>query len=367
MSMKKITFFMFVSAILLSASVVSAQTDTNVLLVSDNEADYAVAEALKNVKNAEIVTTGWGTYSEDVVASVNQLNPDRIFIIGGPAAVPSEYENTLSNYSIIRISGRDRYETAAMTLTHREFKESFRGKGVFLANGYDSKGISTALEKAKRLGGIVLFVKPDDVPDEVLNATDDVDAEDIEVVESPDMDEDRINEKFRKKSKNIRIAKLNDTDKAERALRQIEEAEEEIGEAEEEIGGLSGSVASRLLDEAKLHLENAKAAYEGGSYGEAFGQATAAEHLAENAERKAKKTLDLGKHGKNGKKVRDDKDDDEEIETEDDAGEEDEEDETTEDTSADADNTGNTSSTTQNSQQTDNTTGNETAATTTSG
>ncbi|RMF89869.1 MAG: hypothetical protein D6733_05320 [Methanobacteriota archaeon] len=302
-------------------SAAAAQGGKAVILVSDNEADSAVAAAIQNVKNIDIVTTPWGEYNDSVVAEIEALKPDTIFIIGGPMAVPSQYEISLSTYTIIRISGPDRYATSAAALEH--FKGDFKGKGIVVAYGHDSKGIEKALEKAKRLGGIVLFVKPDDVPDDVERALNESEAETVEVVESPDMDDEEIGRQMNKtKAKKVKLEKLNESDKQERALEQIEEAKEKIGKAEKEIGerNITNSTANKLLEEAKRHLANAEDAYANGSYGEAFGQAVSAEHIAENAKRKAKhedekgekkgddeeehkkkKTLDLGSQSHDGR------------------------------------------------------------------
>jgi hypothetical protein len=263
-------------ALIATAALASAQNGNTVILVSDNEADSAVAEAIKNVRNIEIVTTPWGVYSEDVVDQIDDLDPSTIFVIGGPSAVLSEYETSLESYRVIRISGEDRYATAAATLRH--FRENFRGKGVVVAYGYDSKGIRKALEKAKGLGGIVLFVKPDDVPDEVIDALEDSGVEEVEGVDSPNMDGEKIRKKLARTRARFKFAKMNATDKESRASEQIEDAKDAIDDAEEEIGDCETGTAIHLLEKAKMHVE----------------------HIARNAERFAKKHLCLGRTGPDG-------------------------------------------------------------------
>ncbi len=279
-------------AVIAMASTGAAQGSGIVILTSDNEADSAVAETIKNVIEAEIATTPWGVFSEAVVDEINAIEPSTVFILGGPMAVPFEYEISLQDYTVIRISGKDRYATAAAALTH--FKENFRGRGILIAYGYDSKGIAKALEKAKQLGGIILFVTPFDVPFEVENAIDESEAGEVEIEESPNMDGDEIAKKLRRTKAKIIHEKKNEAEKEERAFEQIEEASEEIGDAEEEIGDCESGTAKKLLELAKEHLDNAEKAFEAGKYGEAFGQAISAEHLAESAERFAKRHLCLG-------------------------------------------------------------------------
>jgi putative cell wall-binding protein len=282
-------------ALIATAALASAQNGNTVILVSDNEADSAVAEAIMNVRNIEIVTTPWGVYSEDVVDQIDDLDPSTIFVIGGPSAVLSEYETSLESYRVIRISGEDRYATAAATLRH--FRENFRGKGVVVAYGYDSKGIRKALEKAKGLGGIVLFVKPDDVPDEVIDALEDSGVEEVEGVDSPNMDGEKIRKKLARTRARFKFAKMNATDKESRASEQIEDAKDAIDDAEEEIGDCETGTAIHLLEKAKMHVENAEGAE---NPGRAYGQAVSAEHIARNAERFAKKHLCLGRTGPDG-------------------------------------------------------------------
>jgi len=293
-------------AVLATAEAGAAQRTKMVILTSDNEADSAVAETIKNVIEIDIATTPWGVFSETVVDEINALEPSTVFILGGPMAVPPEYENALSDYTVIRISGKDRYATAAAALNH--FKENFRGRGIIIAYGYDSKGILRALEKAKRLGGIILFVTPDDIPLEVRNAIDDSEAEEVEIEESPDMDGDEIAKKLNKTKVKIKHEKIDKADREQRASEQIGEAREEIVDAEEELGDCESGPAKKLLEQAKEHLEKAEKAFEEGEYGEAFGQAISAEQLAENAERFAKRHLCLGGTGPDGK----DRDHDEE-------------------------------------------------------
>ncbi len=294
-------------AFIATTSTGAAQGTNTVILVSDNEADTAVAEAIENVIEIDIATTPWGVFSEAVVDEINALEPSTVFILGGPKAVPSEYENSLSDYTVIRISGKDRYATAAAALNH--FRNNFKGRGIIVAYGFDSKGILKALEKAKRLGGIILFVTPDDVPLEVEHAIDDSEAEEVEIEESPDMDGEEIAKKLKRTKAKIKHAKKSNADKEERASEQIEEAREEIEEAEDEIGDCESGTAKKLLEQAKEHLEKAEKALADGKPGQAFGQAVAAEHLAENAERFAKRHLCLGGTGGDGK---DEDDDDEE-------------------------------------------------------
>ena len=273
-------------AILATAGASAAQGPKTIILVSDNEADSGLAEAAAAVLGLEVVTTPWNEYDESKVTAINNLNPETIIIIGGHVAVPTEYDDALSKYTLIRISGPDRYATAAAALEY--FKGDFKGKGLVIANGRDSEGIKNAVIKAKIRGTIPVFIKPDEIPDEVESVLESLPDEEVEVVISPDMDLNMISSKI-KITTNLtlkHVQKLSDIDMQERAFEQIEEAKDAIKDAEEKVQKDNvTNGATRLLEEAKKHLNTSVDAYHNESYGLAYGQAVSAESLAENAER----------------------------------------------------------------------------------
>lgn len=109
-----------------------------------------------------------------------------------------------------------------------------------------------------------------------------------------DRDEIKINEKKNEIKIKVEIGKgdnenktKHDEEKREKAKEQIEVAAEAIAKAETKLNtsNASSSSASKLIAEAELHLSRARTAFNQGKFGEAFGQANAAEHLAVNAMR----------------------------------------------------------------------------------
>jgi putative cell wall-binding protein len=86
---------------------------------------------------APLLLTAPGTLPAATASALKTLKPGRIVILGGPAAVSSDVENALAGYttgSVTRISGADRYATAAASA-----QAAFpNGAGtVFLASGVD--------------------------------------------------------------------------------------------------------------------------------------------------------------------------------------------------------------------------------------
>lgn len=285
------------TAMLLVASVTffgtaAAQTSA-VILVSDNEADSTMAKLIGSSASIEVVSTPWGDFDQSVVDKIKALNPAKIYIIGGEVAVVGEYDTALNFTSVERIAGETREKTAANAIKH--FKDALKGKRVILVYGYDGEGIRKAFEKAKREKSVVAFIKLDEIPDELEDAINATNATEVELDESPNTEKVKI-EKEGKKLRGFRLHSLNETEKAEKALEQINEAREEIAKAEAKIAEMNVTNKTAiivLLNNAKEHLAKAEAAYNESKYGEAFGQAVSAEHLAENAKELAEKVSEF--------------------------------------------------------------------------
>lgn len=274
---------------------VDAQEAARVILVSDNDADYAVAQAVENVKGTQVITTPWGTFNQSIIDLIKGKNPKEVLIIGGPAAVPSSYETGLLNFTTtIRIAGKDRFATAAKVLDY--FRSDFKNKGAVAAYGYDKAAIKNALETAKSQGGIVIFVNSDTAPWEVQKALENANISVLQVEESPNMNVTEIEHDVKDDVGETRVKSI---DKGARALHEIDEAREEILKAEEKLAkaNLTDQATLQLLENAKEHLSKAEGAYSQSKYGEAFGQAIAAEHLAENAKDIAEELAEYREEG----------------------------------------------------------------------
>lgn len=267
---------------LVGSGLAVAQAGSKVILVSDNEADSAVAATVESVKGIKVVVTPWGKFNQSVVDQIRELGPEEVLIIGGPAAVPSAYETALLEFTnTVRVAGKDRYATAARVLDL--FRDDFKGKGAIAAYGYDKKGIEKALKKAKAQGMVVVFVDLGRVPWEVQKALENAGISHLEVEESPNMNTTEIKDDVEDDVGEVRFTGV---DRALRASEQIQEAKKEISEAEEKIAELNVTATAplELLNNAKEHLKRAEEAFNESKYGEAFGLAVAAEHLADNAE-----------------------------------------------------------------------------------
>ncbi len=133
-----------------------------VILVSDNVADYALAKIVEKKLGYEVVKTPWGKYEEEVLNKIINLNPSVVVIIGGPVAVPELYEKKLLelNITVKRIYGENRIETAIKVAKFLNLTN------VVIVNGYDPLSIRKALDLAMREDCMLIFIKQE-IPSEV--------------------------------------------------------------------------------------------------------------------------------------------------------------------------------------------------------
>lgn len=112
---------------------------TNVILTRDDDFPDALAGAtLANILNAPILLTNRSTLTPATEAEMKRLGASNVIILGGTGAVSSNIENDLKNKNlqVIRIGGRDRYDTAAqIALNINQILGPNRSTKVVLANG----------------------------------------------------------------------------------------------------------------------------------------------------------------------------------------------------------------------------------------
>lgn len=266
-------------ALLMLPTAATAQGCT-ALLTSDNPADFAAASALANKLGADIVSTPWGTLSDESVEQVIASKCTKALVVGGSVAVP-DAENVLPQYNIAveRIGGADRYETSALTAERWETSLI-----VIVASGQDRDGISEASRKANSVGAPVVFVKSSGVPEPVADAIGKLKAEEATLIPAPDMDTASIDATIRERG--ITKVEITEIDTAKRTKTAIDEASAAILDAEAGIGEISDAssiAAFRLIENAREHLNFATHAQSGDGFSEAFSHATAARENAENS------------------------------------------------------------------------------------
>ncbi|AIJ05378.1 cell wall binding domain [Methanocaldococcus bathoardescens] len=183
--------------LLLLALLVPAVSATNVILVSDNQADYLSAMNIASLFNdTKVVVTPWGIYNESVVDEILKLNPKQVIIIGGPVAVPEEYVEKLENLGIEveRVAGKDRYETNKEVI--EKFKEKLKEKKkVVVVHGNSGVLVNISEDTIVILtNGVNLTVN-----------VDELEPEEVEVVESPAVNLTGIAKKLEKHGVKVKV------------------------------------------------------------------------------------------------------------------------------------------------------------------
>ncbi|MFA4639465.1 cell wall-binding repeat-containing protein [Pyrococcus kukulkanii] len=253
---------------------VSAETQSLVILVSDNEADLTLAQKVGELLNATVVVTKWGMFNESVISQIVDLSPDIVLIIGGPLAVVSVYKDELENLGInvTRIGGQDRVETnqGLIEFLLENYPDTLNNVTVAIAYGWDY----AAMLHLRNKGCIIpILVKNDTVNETIVKQF-----RNVEIVRS------KFSERIMKRVKEkvgVKVREVIANITSEEAKEAIEVAQEKVTLAESILANVTNPSAERLVELAKEKLELAKKAYEEGKYGEAFGLAVASRRLAE--------------------------------------------------------------------------------------
>ncbi|KPU62624.1 hypothetical protein EP1X_07975 [Thermococcus sp. EP1] len=281
--------FAWLFGILLLASMIplsqAQATLSIVILVSDNEADSALAEDLASILNATIVVTTWGVYDTNVTAEIMSYAPDKVIIIGGPDAVPKEYETDLNELGIpyVRWYGEDRYETNLEVIKYalEEYPELFVNIKIVIAHGRDLG----AIKQVKGIQGkkFVIYVDKN-----LTNQTEIIGTllktKTVIIIKSPLMDNETaemIRERVRERVQNGNITEEDIGITPEMAWEAIEIAINRTETAKEVLDNLTIPSATKLLELAEKEIQIAKESYNEGNYGKAYGQAIAAKAHAE--------------------------------------------------------------------------------------
>ncbi len=241
----------------------------NVILVSDNIADKAIAEVAAKKLGWKVIVTPWGIYNETILEEVIKYNPEIVLIIGGEVAVPKIYEEEIlkKNITVKRISGKNRIETAINVAKFLNLTN------IVVVNGYDPLSIKKALELAINKSAAIIFIKQKILPE--IN----------EIVK-------KAREKYLIEAPGIEIAKdfkLVKTDIYNETLRLIEYVKERISELREKLlreenVGIKTAV-ERILNNAERVLNKSLERLEDNKLAAAYNLALSASYMVESAER----------------------------------------------------------------------------------
>ncbi|QQK08205.1 Cna B-type domain-containing protein [Miniphocaeibacter halophilus] len=99
-----------------SADVAKEYNKSNIVLLASGEkyTDELTATVLANKLDAPIMLTRKNAIPAEVKAEINRLGATKVILIGGRDSISEKVEKALSGYTIERIGGPDRYDTAIL-------------------------------------------------------------------------------------------------------------------------------------------------------------------------------------------------------------------------------------------------------------
>ena len=99
-----------------SVAVSKEYDKSNVVLLASGEkyTDELTATVLANKLGAPIMLTRKDAIPAEVKAEINRLGATKVILIGGNASISEKVEKELANYTVERIGGPDRYDTAIL-------------------------------------------------------------------------------------------------------------------------------------------------------------------------------------------------------------------------------------------------------------
>ena len=278
----------------------ASEGELTLILVSDNEADAALAAYLANLTGYVVIKTPWGIYDPNVTAKVIGYAPDRVIIIGGPDAVSDEYEADLRSLGIPveRWGGLNRYETNIISLKNAKLKLKLNfAENLIISPGNDSVAIQKALQLSIEERGILLFVNASSNLSDIGELLG-IRSFRLTLVISPVTE--RIVMKISSQIPGGATTAVNITSKdareaierAEEALERAENATANLNQSPDAIGSGRYESIDRFLDRARTALIHAKDAYEAGEYKKAYELALISKGQSEMAIKLASLSLD---------------------------------------------------------------------------
>lgn len=142
--------------------------------------DALAATAPAGNEDGPVLLTETASLPEETKAALQALTPDQIIVSGGPSSVSDDVLAALEDYTdgtVTRISGEDRYDTAAALSARFTNPET-----VFVATGEDYPDALAAGARAGMVGAPVLLVRQNTIPESTADALDGLTPDNIVVV-----------------------------------------------------------------------------------------------------------------------------------------------------------------------------------------
>ncbi len=201
---------------------VAAEHDSAPVVVASgwSAPDTAVAAALAVVVEGQVLHAYRDRLGATTAATLRDLGPQQVYVIGGPAAVPDavldEIARALPRAEIERVSGAGRVETAAQAALLRP---TSAGKPVVLASGWSPWDGAVAAATAAGFGGSVLHSYPDRLGSETVEALVQLAPEIVIIVGGTDSVPDRVRAEIASVVGSTPIVRVAGSDRTETAAR----------------------------------------------------------------------------------------------------------------------------------------------------
>lgn len=138
--------------------------DTVVLASGNNYADALAGNPLASKLKAPILLSQSNQVSSKVLDEINRLGAKNIVLLGGESSLSKNIEKQLSDYSVKRIAGKDRYSTS-----FKISKEIGSYEKAFLASGENYADALSISPIARKNISPILLVKKNHISDEIKN------------------------------------------------------------------------------------------------------------------------------------------------------------------------------------------------------
>lgn len=168
------------TAIAASKEAYKGTADAVVLAGYNGEVDALTGTLLANDKKAPLLLTTKDSLSAATKAEIERLKPTTIYILGGDTVVSAQVEADLKDYTVKRVKGDNRAETAGAVA--KEVKGT-SATHVFLTLGWETLADALAIGPVSAMKDMpVLLTETDKLPTATVKAMEDLGVTDVTIV-----------------------------------------------------------------------------------------------------------------------------------------------------------------------------------------
>ncbi|MCC0674025.1 cell wall-binding glycosyl-hydrolase Cwp19 [Clostridioides sp. ES-S-0145-01] len=168
------------TAVAISKKGWATNSDTVVLVNGYSIVDGITSTPLATANDAPILLVNKGDIPTSTKNEIKRLNPSKVILIGGNNSigdkVESEIKDTLSNVSINRVGGSDRYSTSL--LIAKELAKTNPVDKLYITSGIGEADSLSIASKAGEEKQPIVLVSKDNVSDEIYSWVSDLNVKD---------------------------------------------------------------------------------------------------------------------------------------------------------------------------------------------